>query len=469
MNCHVSRPLIFILSIVILLYSAPLIAEECMDCHREGAGRNAPAVKPLDDRAHREKTCVECHPGKMPPCPPRLEPVGCRDCHGKEVKAVGASSHGKKLAAHFKEKQGKVRLEDVCLSCHGEGAHYMRAKDDPLSPVYPTNVHTACLDCHFGLDSLGAEKFYPESYHGLAIRLGDMRSASCVSCHSNHSIMESPDPGAPTNPANLSGLCASCHPEAQKGPVSGPVHARRHGAGIIVKLARGFYIVAIILIVGFMAVHNLMDLAYRLRGGRPHMRSEEPGERFTMNEKLQHALLTISFLVLACTGFALSFPESFMAGPFHWLDHGALVRKWAHRASALVFIALFVYHFIWLALARRGRIQAGLLRPRSGDFGDLRRAVSNYAGKGEGPLALPHYTYVEKAEYWCLVWGGAVMCASGLVLMSADRLIARAPLWVIDLASAVHYYEAVLAVSALLVWHGYWAAAETGREKRAGG
>ena len=62
---------------------------------------------------------------------------------------------------------------------------------------------------------------------------------------------------------------------------------------------------------------------------------------------------------------------------------------------------------------------------------------------------------MEKAEYWAVVWGAAVMILSGVMLWASDFAMAWLPKSLLDVATAVHFYEAVLATLAILVWHFY--------------
>jgi hypothetical protein len=62
---------------------------------------------------------------------------------------------------------------------------------------------------------------------------------------------------------------------------------------------------------------------------------------------------------------------------------------------------------------------------------------------------------MEKAEYWALVWGGAVMGLSGLLLWANNLALRWLPKEVLDFATAIHFYEAVLACLAIVVWHLY--------------
>jgi cytochrome b subunit of formate dehydrogenase len=65
------------------------------------------------------------------------------------------------------------------------------------------------------------------------------------------------------------------------------------------------------------------------------------------------------------------------------------------------------------------------------------------------------FSYAEKAEYLAFVWGSLIMAASGLLLWFNDWTLRQLPKWVSDAATAVHWYEAILASLAILVWHLY--------------
>jgi cytochrome b subunit of formate dehydrogenase len=65
------------------------------------------------------------------------------------------------------------------------------------------------------------------------------------------------------------------------------------------------------------------------------------------------------------------------------------------------------------------------------------------------------HSYVEKAEYWAVVWGAMVMILTGVMLWASDFAMAWLPKSLLDVATGVHFYEAVLATLAILAWHFY--------------
>jgi cytochrome b subunit of formate dehydrogenase len=53
------------------------------------------------------------------------------------------------------------------------------------------------------------------------------------------------------------------------------------------------------------------------------------------------------------------------------------------------------------------------------------------------------------------MWGPVVMAVTGVLLWAQNWSLGRFPIWVMDAATAAHYYEAILATLSILVWHWY--------------
>jgi cytochrome b subunit of formate dehydrogenase len=68
---------------------------------------------------------------------------------------------------------------------------------------------------------------------------------------------------------------------------------------------------------------------------------------------------------------------------------------------------------------------------------------------------MARFGYPEKAEYWAVVWGTIIMGITGLMIWFKLGWFRVLPRWAIDVALAIHFYEAVLATLAIVVWHFY--------------
>jgi thiosulfate reductase cytochrome b subunit len=165
----------------------------------------------------------------------------------------------------------------------------------------------------------------------------------------------------------------------------------------------------------------------------------------------QHGLVMVSFVTLAYTGFALKYPESWWAAPvLRWESRFGL-RGWLHRSAALFLLAALGWHLAHVATSRRLR---GCLRGLAWSWSDVTDAIGAFRAR----RAHHHgaFGYVEKVEYWAFLWGTAVMALTGFLLWFENVSLRWLPKWATDVATAIHYYEAILATGAILVWHLYW-------------
>ena len=81
--------------------------------------------------------------------------------------------------------------------------------------------------------------------------------------------------------------------------------------------------------------------------------------------------------------------------------------------------------------------------------------ICYYLGLTSRKPEFARFNYAEKAEYWALVWGMIVMAVTGIMLWAKVLVGNHLPRWWLDVATAIHFYEAVLATLAIIVWHFY--------------
>jgi cytochrome b subunit of formate dehydrogenase len=163
----------------------------------------------------------------------------------------------------------------------------------------------------------------------------------------------------------------------------------------------------------------------------------------------------VSFPVLVITGFALKFPDAWWARPILLWESGFAFRGMLHRTAAVVLIASVVYHFIHLAVSRRDRVILGYMWPGVRDLRDLGDMMLYTLGLSDHRPHFGKFSYAEKVEYFAFLWGMAIMTPTGFLLWFNNFTLRHFPKWVADAATALHYYEAILATLAILIWHFY--------------
>jgi cytochrome b subunit of formate dehydrogenase len=406
----------------------------------------------------------------------RAMPDTCGTCHVAASFEFRRSVHGSAVGRG-------VLHAPTCTTCHG--AHAIHASAAPHSPTSRLRAAgETCARCHGSVRITALHDLpvrvvedFRGSYHGLAGARGDRRVANCGSCHGYHGIRPSSSPWSRTHPGNLARTCGECHPGASGLFARGGVHhtARTFGHRLV-DLVGNMYAGMIGVVIGLMAVHNGLDFQRRLRDRRRGTETPAGGEylRFTLNERVQHWLVAGSFVTLAVTGFALRLGWRF---PGIEGEIQETLRGGVHRGAAILFGGLALYHVAYLVLSERGRRLARAILPRLRRAGDALCCVAACARLGPPALddwhellatvrynvglaparpAYGRFTYWEKMEYWALVWGAFVMISTGLVLWFEVPALTRIPYWGFELFRTIHFYEATLAVLAIVVWHLYY-------------
>jgi cytochrome b subunit of formate dehydrogenase len=443
-----------------------MVKPECATCHPDQAGDYALGVHGQARKHGNESApdCALCHGSAHELIDPKSQafrksvPDTCGMCHAEVAEQYRASVHGQALARG-------ITQAPLCTDCHGE--HNIIKPENAASPVNAAHIRDTCASCHgnvrltarFGLPADRIVSF-DSSYHGLAAKAGSQTVANCASCHGVHNILASSDPNSTINPKNLPKTCGKCHPGAGERFAITQVHLTEGASEPpALRWVRQFYLLLIPVTIGLMLLHNggdwirkLIKLRFQTRA---RLAAGHGGMRMLPFERVQHAVLAISFVTLVWTGFALKYPDQWWARPLLMMEGKYMMRSLIHRVAAVVFIAISVTHLVSLIVNRELREHWKEMLPAAND---AREALSNMAynlGMGNRKPGRSSHSYVEKAEYWAVVWGAVVMAGTGIMLWANTLALRLLPKEWLDVATSVHFYEAVLAALAIVVWHFY--------------
>ena len=88
-----------------------------------------------------------------------------------------------------------------------------------------------------------------------------------------------------------------------------------------------------------MFAHNFLLLVKKVKA---HLHSSgRPIQRMNLAQRWQHAVLALSFIALAITGFALKWPDSWLAKV---MGSSEPFRRWSHRIAGVVLLLVGLYH-----------------------------------------------------------------------------------------------------------------------------
>lgn len=490
-------------------------APNCLRCHRHDITGTDAAHDTLDHKITQEKLCLSCHVDNPDVRSQSLSTAGfiasyeksvhgsallkgnpraanCVDCHGSHDIEQGSESSALVSKKNLPQTCGKCHegntrefnqsvhgialargVSDApsCTNCHGE--HTIFRHDDPRSSVATSNVSSQCSTCHgsvrltskYGIPGNRTETF-ADSYHGLALKGGSLNVANCASCHGAHNIKPSSDSTSTVHKANLAAACGKCHPGANTQFAVGSVHVAvtAEEEPILYWIAT-LYIVLIFAVIGGMLFHNLIDFVKKSRRKfkiRQGLISGEPHGhglylRMTVSERLQHGALMLSFFVLVVTGFMLRYPEAGWVVMIRNLSAGVFeVRSLLHRVAAIVMGSASLYHLWYILFTRRGQKLVRDLLPRLQDGKDALTMLRYNLGFSNRKPHFGRFGYIEKSEYWALVWGTIVMAVTGVMMWFDNTFIGIFTKLGYDISRTIHFYEAWLATLAIIVWHFYY-------------
>ena len=206
------------------------------------------------------------------------------------------------------------------------------------------------------------------------------------------------------------------------------------------------------------------------------IRDDEVFLRMNLAERIQHIILLSTFFVLMITGLPLMFYEMKFFKSVFALAKSFYIRGILHRTAAVTLIVNVVWHLGYTAFTKRGRQNFREMIP---GFRDIRDAFEQFWHNlgltrllfrlgilkkfftthrywlFENPPQYGRYNFIEKFEYWAVVWGSIVMVVSGFFMWDVELSLSIFPLWIHNIFVIVHGYEAMLAFLAVIIWHMY--------------
>ena len=469
----------------------------CVDCHGEPHNIHevsdiASAVSPIN----QFKQCGTCHSE-----PPELIESYLASEHGKALLLSGLDSapscndcHDSHRIMEVDNKRAPMSHEhspEMCGECHSilleiwqtQSAHGLAWVDGRDGPV--------CIDCHTAHDvhdpKVGDTRLdFPEtcggchdeyvgtfrdSFHGQATDLGFEAGAICSDCHTPHQNLPASESASSVHPDNLAETCGNCHADEVNvrflsfNPHSDPTDPSEDKAVYFVWL---FMIILLISVFGFFGVHDILwlqrSIVGKLRGEFNTTPFKDPRyiRRFSKVHMGVHAIVIVTFLLLALTGLPLKFHEAPWAQTMVNLFGGIESARVIHRLAA---IGTFGYAFFHLAqLFFRGFIlgEKGMLWgpkslvPQPQDIRDMVAYLRYFVYLGPRPAG-DRWTYWEKFDYMAVFWGIMIIGGSGLILWYPGFFTSFLPGWVLNAAHVVHSDEALLAVGFIFMFHFFHA------------
>ncbi len=178
--------------------------------------------------------------------------------------------------------------------------------------------------------------------------------------------------------------------------------------------------------------------------------------RFAVSDRTLHLLLLTSFTMLGITGLVQKYSE---AGISVWLIQlmgGIEQTRLFHHTFAVMLIMVSIAHVVQIGYrVYVQRVELAML-PVKKDVTDFFDAMKYNLRMTNTRPHYPRFNFIEKMEYWAVVWGTVLMTLTGYVLWNPILVTTFLPGEVVPAAKIAHGMEAILAVLAIITWHFYF-------------
>ncbi|MBI5788540.1 MAG: hypothetical protein HZA78_06785 [Candidatus Schekmanbacteria bacterium] len=201
--------------------------------------------------------------------------------------------------------------------------------------------------------------------------------------------------------------------------------------------------------------------------------------RLTLNQRIQHVVIMITFSMVVMTGFSLKFHGASWTYPLIKTFGGVFMAGRIHRASGVLLVGNFFYVLFYIILTTIPKVQQvfkekppanlkerilGIIMviyglPMVPDANDGRNIVDflRYAFflSDKRPL-YGKFQWKEKFDYLAVFWGTLAFLGTGPILWFPSFWANLGiPAFIINIALIVHSDEALLAAGVIYTWHLY--------------
>lgn len=177
--------------------------------------------------------------------------------------------------------------------------------------------------------------------------------------------------------------------------------------------------------------------------------------RFGILERIEHFVLILSFTTLGLTGIPQKYAQNPISQGVITALGGIETIRVIHRVAAAIFLLEAIYHIVMVGYKIYIQRKQATMLPGIKDGKDAAQWFGYNLGVVKDRPKMPRYNFMEKAEYWAMLWGLLLMGLTGLMLWNPIATTNILPGDFIPAAKAAHGAEAVLAVLAIILWHFY--------------
>jgi formate dehydrogenase gamma subunit len=193
----------------------------------------------------------------------------------------------------------------------------------------------------------------------------------------------------------------------------------------------------------------------RKKMARSGKETKDKIRRFSTARIIEHLLIIVTTLTLFATGLSQRFWTIDVSQWFILKLGGIDNVRLIHRFAGLLFSLELILHMTIAMIGVMYKQWQPSMFITKKDFADAKHNMKYYFGFEDHPARCDRYDYMEKFEYWTILFGGILMLFTGFILWFPTFVARFLPGEIIPSAKALHSNAATLIFLLNAVWHIY--------------
>ncbi len=177
--------------------------------------------------------------------------------------------------------------------------------------------------------------------------------------------------------------------------------------------------------------------------------------RFTLGQRLEHAILLLGGLVLLLTGLPQKYRELSISQDLLSTPERVFLIRQIHHIAAIVLGLVVLYHLGRIIYLMARRKLPGDLLPTGQDVRDAWQMLQYLLFLRKDKPTFGRYNFEQKVTYWFVFFGIAIMGISGLIIWFPVVVTQFLPGGVVPAAKLTHSTESVVMAIFIVIWHIY--------------
>jgi formate dehydrogenase gamma subunit len=185
------------------------------------------------------------------------------------------------------------------------------------------------------------------------------------------------------------------------------------------------------------------------------IRQERTFRRFSLPQRLEHAIIFLSITVLLLTGLpqkyrTTSWSQDLLSTP----ERVHLIQEIHHIAAIVLGLEILFHLGNAVVLMARRKLQGHIL-PTLQDVRDAGQMLRYLLFLRKDKPTFGKYNFEQKVTYWFLFSSIGIMVLTGLILLFPVTFTRWLPGSVVPAAKMAHSTEAIVTAIFVVVWHFY--------------